>query len=63
MAGIDLAQRLDDGGLGGTVDLGDEVVLLLDADSDLAEIEAGAADNAAGAAGGLYGRVEHGVHG
>lgn len=63
VAGIDFAQGFDDGRFGGAVDLGDEVVLLLDADLDLAEVEAGAADHAAGAAGGLDGRIEHVVHG
>ena len=62
MGGVDFAQGLDDGGFSGAVDFGDVIILLLEADLDLAEIETCAVYDAASAASGLDGRVEHRVH-
>src|SRR5690606_34224801 len=63
MAGIGVAQRLDDGGLGRVVDAGDVDVVALDAGLHALVAREGAHDDVAGAARGFDRGVEVRVHG
>jgi len=62
VVGVGFQQRLDDGLFRGLVDVGNEVVVAFFADGDAVEVERSAVDDGRGAAGGLDGRVEHGMH-
>ncbi len=61
MARVGVEQRVDDRGLGGAVDLADEVVRALDVDLQSIQVERGAVDDGPGRTRRLDGDVEHGV--
>ena len=55
-------EDLDDGGLAGLVDLGDEIVLVFSRHPQAVDVETGAVDDRAGATSGLDRGVEHRMH-
>jgi hypothetical protein len=59
---VSFADGVDDRGLGRTVHFGDVVALLLDADRQPLDVVAGAVDDLTGAARGLDGDIERGMH-
>src|SRR5690606_32710083 len=63
MAGIGIAQRLDDGRLGGVIDAGDVVVVSLDGGLDAFEAREAAHDDVTGTTRGLDGGIQVGMHG
>ena len=63
MVGVGGGKRLDDRGLAGVIDLGDEVIGLLLRDAHAFNVQRGAVDDGAGGARGPDGHVEHGVQG
>src|SRR6185503_16033372 len=54
--------HFDDGLLGGLIDIGHEVVVLLFCYADAVQVEGGAVDNGGATARGFDGRIEHWVH-